>query len=240
MTLELRDISAGYDGGRILHQVSLKVEAGTVVALLGANGAGKTTTLRVASGLLRPTSGRITYDGRDLTGARVMAFARSGICHVPEGRAIFPRLTVAENLMVFGRGVPRSAWLDRSIEMFPRLGDLRHRVAGTLSGGEQQMVALSRAYIMQTKVALLDEVSMGLAPIIVQEIFNAIPRLLERGMSLLIVEQYVAKALDIADYVYLLGKGRVVFEGSPAMLRSGGDMAARYLGTQSAAGVART
>jgi branched-chain amino acid transport system ATP-binding protein len=196
--------------------VNLSVPDGAVVALLGPNGAGKTTLLKVMSGLLRPTSGRVLLDGADVTGASPFELARAGVCHVPEGRGIFPTLSVADNLRLQApRSVDRRA-IDLAAAVFPRLEQRRNQLAGTMSGGEQQMLALSRAYVADPATVLLDEVSMGLAPLIVDEIFSYLRRLASEGISLLVVEQYVARALELADYVYILNRGRIRFAGEPA------------------------
>jgi branched-chain amino acid transport system ATP-binding protein len=214
--LELRNISAGYGTGRVLENVDLVVPDGAVVALLGPNGAGKTTLLKVMSGLLRPMSGRVLLDGEDVTGASPFELARSGICHVPEGRGIFPTLSVADNLRLQApRSVDRRA-VELAAAVFPRLAQRRNQLAGTMSGGEQQMLALSRAYVAEPATVLLDEVSMGLAPLIVDEIFRYLRRIASEGISLLVVEQYVARALELADYVYILNRGRIRFAGEPA------------------------
>ena len=214
--LELRNVCAGYGTGRVLDNVNLVVPDGAVVALLGPNGAGKTTLLKVMSGLLRPTSGRVLLDGVDVTGASSFELARSGVCHVPEGRGIFPTLSVADNLRLQApRSVDRRA-VELAAAVFPRLAQRRNQLAGTMSGGEQQMLALSRAYVAEPATVLLDEVSMGLAPLIVDEIFSYLRRLASEGISLLVVEQYVARALELADYVYILNRGRIRFAGEPA------------------------
>jgi len=186
--LELRNITAGYDTGTVLRNVSITVPDKAVVALLGPNGAGKTTLLRVASGLLMPRSGQILIDGEDVTNRKPYQLARRGIIHVPEGRGIFPSLTVTERA---------------------------RQTARTMSGGEQQMLALSHAYVGNPKVVLLDEVSMGLAPKIVEEIFVYLQDLAQQGIAQLLVEQYVSRALQMADYVYILDRGRISFAGEP-------------------------
>jgi branched-chain amino acid transport system ATP-binding protein len=214
--LELRNICAGYGTGRVLENVSLVVPDSAVVALLGPNGAGKTTLLRVMSGLLRPSSGRVLLDGEDVTGSSPYALARAGICHVPEGRGIFPTLSVADNLRLQAPPAVDRRAVDMAAAVFPRLEQRRNQLAGTLSGGEQQMLALSRAYVAEPSTVLLDEVSMGLAPKIVDEIFDYLRRLAVEGISLLVVEQYVARALELADYVYILNRGRICFAGEPA------------------------
>jgi branched-chain amino acid transport system ATP-binding protein len=211
--LEVCNVSAGYGTGRVLENVSLVVPDGAVVALLGPNGAGKTTLLRVMSGLLRPSAGRVLLDGEDVTNHSPYELARAGICHVPEGRGIFPTLSVADNLRLQApRSVDRRA-VDLAAAVFPRLEQRRKQLAGTLSGGEQQMLALSRAYVAEPATVLLDEVSMGLAPKVVDEIFDYLHRLAAKGISLLVVEQYVARALELADYVYILNRGRIRFAG---------------------------
>ncbi|WP_019874107.1 ABC transporter ATP-binding protein [Sporichthya polymorpha] len=228
--LELQNVSAGYDTGLVLRNVTLKVPTGSVVALLGANGAGKTTLLRTASGQLRPTAGRVVLDGADLTGKPSERFARHGLCHVPEGRGVFPSLSVADNIRLQApRGVDRRTALDIAVTAFPRLGERLDQRAGTMSGGEQQMLAIARAYVANPKVVLLDEVSMGLAPKIVEEIFDRLRHLASTGLALLIVEQYVAQALDLADYVYILDRGRLSYVGEPTEI-SEETIAHSYLG----------
>ncbi len=229
--LVLDGITAGYGDTVVLRDVHLAVPAGRVVALLGANGAGKTTLLRVASGLLPPRTGRLVVDGVDRTGAAPETLAGAGVCHVPEGRGVFPSLTVRENLRLYSRPGDEGAALDRAVDAFPRLGERLNQVAGTMSGGEQQMLALARAYLGQPRFVLLDEVSMGLAPRIVDEIFEFLGRLAAEGAALLLVEQYVTKALALADHVYTLARGQIAFAGEPAEL-AGEDVFASYLGTE--------
>jgi branched-chain amino acid transport system ATP-binding protein len=227
--LELKGIVAGYGGTTVLRGIDLLVPEGSVVAMLGANGAGKTTLLRVASGLLPATEGQLLLDGVDVTRSRPNQLVRRGICHVPEGRGIFPSLTVQENLILQSvRGEEKLA-LERAVEAFPRLGERLAQVAGTMSGGEQQMLALARTYVQHPKVVLLDEVSMGLAPKIVDEIFEFLTLLRSQGTSLLLVEQYVTRALAVADYVYLLNRGEVAFAGEPSELE-GEDVFTQYVG----------
>ncbi|MGQ0626048.1 MAG: ABC transporter ATP-binding protein [Sporichthyaceae bacterium] len=226
---ELRDIHAGYAGTEVLRGVDLKVPAGSVVALLGANGAGKTTLLRVASGLLHPTAGQLVFAGEDVTRCAPHQLAKRGVCHVPEGRGIFPSLTVRENLVLQSPAGKEKESIERAVHAFPRLGERLNQAAGTMSGGEQQMVALARTYVQNPKVALLDEVSMGLAPKVVDEIFEFFTLLRQEGASLLLVEQYVTRALAAADYVYLLNKGEVAFVGQPSEL-DGDDVFAEYVG----------
>jgi len=226
VSLQVSAMSAGYGGTEVLRDVDLVVPEGRVVALLGPNGAGKTTLLRACSGLLRPTRGRVLLDGDDVTAATPHELVRRGLCHVPEGRAVFPSLTVAENLRLLSS---RDDAVDRAAEAFPVLRDRLGQVAGTMSGGEQQMLALVRAYLTEPRYVLLDEVSMGLAPKVVDEIFTMLGRLAGSGVALLLVEQYVARALELADLVYVLRKGRVAFCGEPAELDADA-LAASYLG----------
>ncbi|HEY2834201.1 MAG TPA: ABC transporter ATP-binding protein [Sporichthyaceae bacterium] len=230
MRFELQGITAGYGETVALRDASLVVPPGLVVALLGPNGAGKTTLLRVASGLLAPRAGRLLIDDRDVTGRSSAALTRAGLCHVTEGRSVFGSLSVQENLRMFARAGDERRARDRAVDAFPRLGERMNQIAGTLSGGEQQMLALARAYVSGASVVMLDEVSMGLAPILVDEIFAFLTRLVADGTtSLLLVEQYVTKALAIADHVYLLDRGRIVFCGEPEELDAA-DLAGRYLG----------
>lgn len=228
--LELQEVDAAYDGTVMaLRGVSLRVPPGSVVALLGANGAGKTTTLRIASGLLRPRSGQVLMDGQDVTGAPPHELVARGVCHVPEGRGIFPSLTVRENLVLQALRGDTGAALERGCTAFPKLGQRLGQVAGTMSGGEQQMLALARTYVQAPRVILLDEVSMGLAPSIVDEIFSFLGVLAAEGASLLLVEQYVSRVLQVADYVYVLNRGEVVFVGEPSEM-SGEAVFEQYLG----------
>jgi len=228
--LRIDDLWVSYHGVRALTGVSLVVPEGAVVALLGANGAGKTTTLRAVSGLVRPERGRIWVRGAAVERRPVHAIARLGVVHVPEGRGIFPSLDVRENLEM-----TRYA-LDGDVDpvtgataLFPRLGGRLGQLAGSLSGGEQQMLALARALLARPRLLLVDEISMGLAPIVVRQLFDALRDQASRGTSMLIVEQYVDAALELADYVYVLDHGRVVDVGEPADVRAGG-LASAYLG----------
>jgi branched-chain amino acid transport system ATP-binding protein len=214
--LTLTNITAGYGDTTVLRDVSLEVPAGEVAALLGPNGAGKTTLLRVASGLLRPRRGQVLLSGVDVTRRAPHQLARRGLCHVPEGRGVFPALTVRENLNLQSQAGQESESIQRAIEAFPRLGERLNQLAGTMSGGEQQMLALARAYIQSPTIVLLDEVSLGLAPKVVDEIFEFLGKLRETGAALLLVEQYVNRALAVADRVYLLNRGEVAFSGDPS------------------------
>jgi branched-chain amino acid transport system ATP-binding protein len=212
---ELRNIYAGYESVTVLRDVSITVPDNAVVALLGPNGAGKTTLLRVASGLLRPTAGQILIDGVDVTGQKHFQLAKQGICHVPEGRGVFRTLSVTDNIRLQAppNGIKNA--IERVTKAFPRLGERANQVAGTMSGGEQQMLALAHAYATDPKVVLLDEVSMGLAPRIVDQIFEYLHELAQAGTAQLLVEQYVSRALALADYVYILDRGKVSFAGEP-------------------------
>ncbi len=211
--LVLENITAGYKGADVLRGVTVRVPSASVVALLGPNGAGKTTVLRCASGLLRSRSGRLSVDGLDCTGRPSHRVAQAGVCHIPEGRGIYPSLTVQENILMFSPHLSSADLIDSTLTAFPHLKRKLKQPAGTPSGGEQQMLALSRAYAGSPKVVLLDEVSLGLAPKIVDEIFRSIADLRTRNVSLVLVEQYVDRALQIADYVYILKRGTVQAAG---------------------------
>jgi branched-chain amino acid transport system ATP-binding protein len=228
--LSLENISAGYGATTVLRGLDLTVPDGSVVALLGANGAGKTTTLRVSCGLITPSSGRLVVDGRDVTGRPPHVMRSAGVCHVPEGRGIFRNLTVRENLELQASVHGGADAIAAAVETFPALGNRMARTAGTLSGGEQQMLALSRAMIQKPKTILLDEVSMGLAPTVVELIFESLRGLAATGASLLLVEQYVSLALGMADYVYVLNRGRITFAGDPSELDRGAVFD-QYVGT---------
>jgi branched-chain amino acid transport system ATP-binding protein len=227
--LELRNVSAGYGDHVVLRDLDLVVPESSVVALLGPNGAGKTTLLKVAAGLLRPKSGALTFDAQDVTGWSPDRLARAGVCHVPEGRGIFRELSVRDNLRLQAPPSVDLAAVPAATEAFPVLGNRLNQRAGTLSGGEQQMLALAHAWIAQPKLVLLDEVSLGLAPKLVDAIFDYLRQLAARGCALLLVEQYVSRALELADYVYILKKGRVHFVGEPSQLDDEAILAS-YLG----------
>ena len=229
--LALEGIDAGYGRVPVLRDVTLGVPTGSIVALIGPNGAGKTTLLRVASGLLRPHGGRILVDDVELTGRAPHTLVHHGVCHVPEGRGIFRGLSVRENLRMFSRPGEEARGIERAVEAFPKLGARLTQTAGTMSGGEQQMLALARAYIQEPKVVLLDEVSMGLAPVVVNEIFEFLGRFAAEGAALLLVEQFIPKALSVADYVFMLNRGRVTFAGEPQELQSE-ELISHYLGTE--------
>ena len=229
--LKLEKITAGYGSSTVLRDVDIVVPTGSVAALLGPNGAGKTSLLRVASGVIKPSAGRVVLNGEDVTGRSSSERARRGLCHVPEGRGIFPPLTVRQNLILFSPPGKERQSIERAVEAFPDLSSRLTQTAGTLSGGQQQMVSLSRALISDAEVVLLDEVSMGLAPIIVDQIYEFIHALAASGRAILLVEQYVNKALDVADYVYILTRGRSTFAGDVRELDDD-DVFSHYLGIE--------
>ncbi len=228
MNLRFENVTAGYGRVSVLRNVDLVVPDGAAVALLGANGAGKSTLLLTAAGVLRPTHGRVLLGARPIERWRPSARARAGLCLIPEGRGIFRLLTVRENLamQVGGKNVDEA--IDKAAAAFPILGQRLTQQAGTLSGGQQQMLAVARAIVTDAAVVLADELSIGLAPVIVDEIFEAVDTLRTQGRSLLIVEQYAERVLSIVDYVYLLHKGRVVFVGEPAQCREN-NLFERYM-----------
>ena len=228
--LELRGVSAGYGAIEVLHDVDLVVERGQVVALLGPNGAGKTTTIRVASGQVRPTTGFLHVAGRDVTGVSAGALARAGVCTIPEGRGIFANLTVRENLWMATHGGPSLGEVEEcTYARFPRLAERRTQVAGTMSGGEQQMLALARGLAVDPVMLLLDELSMGLAPKIVAELYEQVAAIASEGVSVLVVEQFARTVLGVADHTILLANGMVRWSGATADI---GDtaLAEVYLG----------
>jgi branched-chain amino acid transport system ATP-binding protein len=229
--LEVENVTAGYGDTVVLRDVTLSVGDGAVVALLGPNGAGKSTLLKTVSGLVRPMSGRVTLAGEDVTGKRPYAMARRGLCHLPEGRGIFPSLTVKENLILGSPKGSENESIERATKAFPVLGERLKQMAGSLSGGEQQMLALSRAYVSNPKIVVVDEASLGLAPLVVDRIFETLEDFVANGASLLIVEQYITRALDFASSAYLLNRGQVVFSGPSEELR-GEDVFERYLGIE--------
>lgn len=228
--LRLERVQAGYGRVPVLHDVDLCVPAGATVALLGANGAGKTTLLKVAVGLVRPSAGRVLLNEQVVNSSRTFQRARKGLCLIPEGRGIFRQLTVEANIAMFvsGRDVARA--VERAADAFPILGERRQQIAGTLSGGQQQILALTRALLTDAQVVLADELSMGLAPVIVDEIFEGLEALRQEGRSVLLVEQYVNRALALAEYVYILHKGRVAFVGEPSQCEDH-EIFDRYMGS---------
>jgi branched-chain amino acid transport system ATP-binding protein len=231
--LEVRDLHTYYGGIAALRGVSFDVPEGRVVALVGPNGAGKSTTLNTISGLLAPRQGTIRFANRDVTGWRAERVAALGLVQVPEGRQILAPLTVEENLLVGAytrRDGAVRADLEAVCERFPRLAERRGQIAGSLSGGEQQMLALGRALMARPRLLMLDEPSLGLAPLVVQEVFRALAALKARGSTILLVEQNARKALRVADYAYVLEGGAIVQEGPAAALREDPRIVDAYLG----------
>lgn len=237
--LEARDLKVGYGRVQALAGVSPRVAEGELVVLLGPNGAGKTTSLRVLSGLIQPSGGRVTLDGSDLTGRGAERFAALGIAHIPEGRGVFPRLTVEQNLLVglYTRRrerLKRREELESALENFPALRERMSLRAGVLSGGEQQMLALARALVARPRILLVDEPSHGLAPTTASALFTLFDRLRDEGLGILVVEQHAALALQRADRAYVLQKGRITYEGSPSPLIKDRDrLTDVYLGSVS-------
>ena len=227
--MELRSVSAGYGSQTVIRDITLIVPDRSVVALLGPNGAGKTTTMKVAAGLLRPTAGAMRLGGQDATGWSPHQLAQAGVCYVPEGRGIFRELTVRDNLRLQAPPALQKEAVERATEAFPVLGQRLNQRAGTLSGGEQQMLALAHAWLSSPKLVLVDEVSLGLAPKLVDQIFQYLHEITKQGVALLLVEQYVSRALELADYVYILKKGRIQLVAEPAQLNDE-DILASYLG----------
>jgi branched-chain amino acid transport system ATP-binding protein len=228
--IELAGLRAGYGRIEVLHGVDLVVPTGSVFALLGPNGAGKTTTLSCIGGRVKPTTGCVHVGGVHVNGTAPDAMARVGVCSIPEGRAIFPNLTVAENLLMFGlkRWRPRAGLDEEAYGYFPVLGERRRQLAGTLSGGEQQMLAIARALITRPTVLLIDEISMGLAPKAVHLLYDAIVRLSQSGLTILLVEQFAATALAVADYAAVMTRGAIQETGEPADVSDA--LSAAYLG----------
>ena len=215
--LELRDVEAGYGPFRALFGVALAVAPGEAVALVGANGAGKTTLARVASGLVAPSDGTVLVDGDDMAGASAWRFVRAGVAHAPEGRSVLATLTVEDNLALsfrraFGRNGLAGA-LDRAYQLFPRLGERRTQLAGTLSGGEQRMLSLARVLVESPRLLIADELSLGLAPMVVDQVFETLGRIREAGTSLLIVEQQIGHALELCDRAAVLEHGLITWQG---------------------------
>jgi branched-chain amino acid transport system ATP-binding protein len=232
--LELFGIQAGYGDFQALFGIALRVEPGEAVGVVGPNGAGKTTLLRVISGLLRPRAGSLRYGAHDLTQLPAHRLPEIGIAHVPENRRLFPHLTVEENLKM-GAFTPSArahfaARRDRVFELFPRMAQRRHQLAGTMSGGEQQMCAIGRALMCAPKILLLDEPSAGLAPLVVQQVFDLVRRIREDGLTVLIVEQNVSQVLRVVDRAYVLETGRVAAEGKSAELAADPVIRRSYLG----------
>ena len=231
--LEVAGLRSGYGRVEVLRGVDLAVHGGEIVALLGSNGAGKSTLNNTVSGLVPASAGTVRFDGADLTHAHYRAVVLAGLIQVPEGRRIFPNLTALENLELgaFARGRARRAGnLERVFAIFPRLAERRAQKAGTMSGGEQQMLAIGRGLMAEPRLLILDEPSLGLAPLLVEEMFALIKRLHGEGLSVLLVEQNVAQSLAIADRAYVLENGSVRFEGTPAELLASAELKQAYLG----------
>jgi branched-chain amino acid transport system ATP-binding protein len=233
--LEIRDLHVSYGNVEVLHGISLDVGEGEIVALLGSNGAGKTTTLRAISGLIRPRAGEIVMGGQPLNALRANQIVALGLGHVPEGRRMFGALTVEENLQLGGYLIRRDAALlaqriDKVYQTFPRLGERRSQLAGTLSGGEQQMLAIARALMLRPRIVVLDEPSMGLAPKLVRAIFGMIADICNEGTSILLVEQNARQALRIAHRAYVLESGRIALSGPARDLAQDSRVRAAYLG----------
>ncbi len=237
--LIVENLVAGYGKVQVLRGVSIEVPRGRLVTLIGSNGAGKTTTLRAISGMIQPVSGTIRLGGGDIAGLPSHQITRRGLAHSPEGRRVFPTQSVTDNLLLgaFPRltgSRPRgdtAADLDRMFDLFPRLKERREQLAGTLSGGEQQMLAMARALMLNPDVLLLDEPSMGLAPKLVEEVFSTIARLKERRTTMLLVEQFAAAALEVADFGYVMENGAISASGPSAKLRDDPAVRAAYLGS---------
>jgi branched-chain amino acid transport system ATP-binding protein len=232
--LEVQEVESFYGRVRALNGVSLQVRQGEIVTLIGSNGAGKTTTLRTISGLLRPAKGRVVFEGADITRTPAHEIVRLGICHAPEGRRLFARMSVLDNLVMGaysrrdGRGIQKD--LERVFELFPRIRERRRQIAGTLSGGEQQMLAVGRALMPHPKLLMLDEPSLGLAPILQDTIFSTIVDINRQGTPVLLVEQNANKALEIAHRAYVLETGSIVSEGTGRELIESEDVQRAYLG----------
>ncbi|HEU5437015.1 MAG TPA: ABC transporter ATP-binding protein [Telluria sp.] len=236
--LSIQNLHAAYGKVQVLHGISLEVPKGKLVTLIGSNGAGKTTTMRAISGMIKPTSGSVSLGGRNITGLESHKIARSGLAHSPEGRRVFPTMSVTDNLLLgafprFTGARPKGEIkldLEKALELFPRLKERQHQLAGTLSGGEQQMLAMARAVMLNPEVILLDEPSMGLAPILVEEVFRIITRLKSEGVTMLLVEQFAAAALNVADYGYVLENGSISVHGPAESLKTDPKVVAAYLG----------
>ena len=228
--VELVDVRAAYGTIEVLHGINLSVPQGSVVALLGPNGAGKSTILKVVSGLLQPTAGEVRLAGRVVNGASADELARIGLCTIPEGRGIFPNLTVRENLwMATMAGVPLAEVEEIAYARFPRLGERRKQLAGTMSGGEQQMLSMARALSVNPSVLLLDELSMGLAPLVVANLYEIVAQVSQEGVSILVSEQFARTVLGIAQYAAIVLHGTITRVGTPAELED--ELSAAYLGS---------
>jgi branched-chain amino acid transport system ATP-binding protein len=238
--LVVEGLNVSYGAVQVVHDVNLEVRAGEMVALLGANGAGKTTTLRALSGLADRASGSVRVDDRELLGLPAHRIIRTGVAHLPQGRELFAELSVVDNLKLGhwsrrGDGDHFEQQVERVFSLFPKLRERAHQAAGTMSGGEQQMLAVARALMTEPRLLLVDEASMGLAPIVVDQLFEALERVNAAGTSILVVEQFVAKALGHTARAYVLAKGRVVVEGNSRDLLDSPELLGAYLGDSTAA-----
>jgi branched-chain amino acid transport system ATP-binding protein len=220
--LEVKNVNSGYGHTTILRDVTLTVDTSSVVALLGPNGAGKSTLVKTVSGLLRPTQGTVQVNGRDVTKLAPNRRVALGVCHIPEGRGIFRSLTVRDNLVMQSEPGTEADSIERAAAAFPILGERLRQQAGTLSGGQQQMLAMARAYVRAPQLVLVDEASLGLAPLVVDAIFEALHELTRQGAALLIVDQFITRALNMASKAYVLNRGEITYAGSPDELLSGG------------------
>ena len=237
--LKVEGLHAGYGRTEVLHGISLEVPKGALVCLIGSNGAGKTTTMRAISGMIRPSAGAVLLNGADVTSFDSHRIARLGLAHSPEGRRVFPTMSVTDNLLLgaFPRFIgarPKgdvAADLEDAMELFPVLKKRRTQLAGTLSGGEQQMLAMARAVMLNPDVVLLDEPSMGLSPILVEEVFAIIRRLKEKNVTMLLVEQFAAAALEVADYAYVLESGSIALHGKAESVKKDPAVREAYLGS---------
>jgi branched-chain amino acid transport system ATP-binding protein len=228
--LELREVTGGYGQTTVLRDVSITVPASGVTALLGPNGAGKTTLLKTVSGFLRPTSGAVRLFGDDMAGVAPYRRFEAGLCHVPEGRGIFRSLTVRENLIMQSRKGSEAEAISQACEAFPPLADRLGQTAGTMSGGQQQMLAMAVAYVRSPRLILVDEASLGLAPLIVEQIFGFMEKVAKEGKALLIVDQFASRALALANTAYVLSRGSITYSGSAKELDHA-ELLSQYLGT---------
>ncbi|MBH0116784.1 ABC transporter ATP-binding protein [Salinibacterium sp. NG253] len=232
--LSVKGISLSYDGAQVLNDVSIEVGTGQIVALLGANGAGKSTTLKAVSGLEKVSAGTIEFDGHDITNRPSFEIISKGLAHSPEGRRLFPRMSVEENLILGTR--PRTSrpqireLLDEAFELFPILKERRKQFAGLMSGGEQQQCAIARALMSKPRLVLLDEPSLGLAPQIIADVFRVVQKIRDTGVTVLLVEQNMVQSLAIADHAYVLERGRVTLSGPASELRENAELQRAYLG----------
>jgi len=230
--LEVKKLAAGYGGLEVIRDIDLEVRPGEVVACIGANGAGKTTTLRAISGMIHPRAGRVVFAGKDVTGSTAERISKLGMVHIPEGRGLFPNLSVEDTLRLVSNMAGHEVDVAPAFQLFPRLRERRRQLVGTLSGGEQQMVALARAILSQPRLVMIDEMSQGLAPTVVRQLFEIIRVFREKGIAVLLVEQFVESALDVADRAYVFEHGTIGLSGPAVELRSDRKLVAgSYLGS---------